>query len=351
MVLSTRVIELLLNNARVGLAERKVEMRAMVITEPGGPEVLEIQEVAEPVPGEGEILIRVKAFGINHAETHMRKGEWPEAAPISGIEAVGTVADDPAGALPSGAKVVAIMGGLGRVRNGSYAEYTVAPATNVAPVETSLDWADLAAIPESYTTAWLALHGNLELRPGHTLLVRGATSALGQAAINIAADLGARVIGTTRREERAELLRSLGVHEVVIETGEIAGRLRAIVPGGVDRVLDLVGNSVLRDSLRAARVGGRVCQAGFLGGLGPVDNFLPAFELPSGVQFSFFGSFEVGSEAFPLSSVPFQQIVEKVQAGVYQARPSRVFAFEGVAEAHRVMEASQAAGKLVVRGA
>ena len=326
-------------------------MRAMVITEPGGPDVLRIQEVAEPVPSEGEILIRVKAFGINHAETHMRKGEWPEATPISGIEAVGTVAEDPAGTLAEGAKVVAIMGGLGRVRNGSYAEYTVAPATNVSPIETSLEWADLAAIPESYATAWLALHGNLELQPGHTLLIRGATSALGQAAVNIAADLGARVIGTTRREDRTELLRSIGAHEVVIDTGEIAGQVRTLVPGGVDRVLDLVGNSVLRDSLQAAAVRGRVCQAGFLGGLGPVESFQPAFELPSGVQFSFFGSFEVGSEAFPLSSIPFQEIVEKVQDGVYQAKPSRVFAFEEIAEAHRVMESSQAAGKLVVRGA
>jgi len=326
-------------------------MRAMVITEPGGPDVLRIQEVAEPVPSDGEILIRVKAFGINHAETHMRKGEWPEATPISGIEAVGTVAADPAGALAEGAKVVAIMGGLGRVRNGSYAEYTVAPATNVSPIETSLDWADLAAVPESYATAWLALHGNLELQPDHSLLVRGATSALGQAAVNIAADLGARVIGTTRREDRTELLRSIGAHEVVIDTGEIAGQVRTLVPGGVDRVLDLVGNSVLRDSLQAAAVRGRVCQAGFLGGLGPVESFQPAFELPSGVQFSFFGSFEVGSEAFPLSSIPFQEIVEKVQDGVYQAKPSRVFAFEEIAEAHRVMESSQAAGKLVVRGA
>jgi len=82
-----------------------------------------------------------------------------------------------------------------------------------------------------------------------------------------------------------------------------------------------------------------------------VESFQPAFELPSGVQFSFFGSFEVGSEAFPLSSIPFQEIVEKVQDGVYQAKPSRVFAFEEIAEAHRVMESSQAAGKLVVRGA
>ena len=200
--------------------------------------------------------------------------------------------------------MVTIMGGLGRTRNGSYAEYVAAPATNVATIDTSLSWTDLAAIPESYATAWSVLHGNLELQPGQTLLVRGATSALGQAAVNIASDLGATVIATTRREDRAELLRSLGADEVVIDTGQIAAAVRALVPGGADRVLDLVGNSVLRDSLTAVRVNGRLCQAGFLGGLGPVDQFLPILDMPSGVQFSFFGSFEVGTAAFPLSGDP-----------------------------------------------
>jgi NADPH:quinone reductase len=326
-------------------------MRAIVITKPGGPEVLQVQEVADPVPGDGEVLIRVKAFGVNHAETHMRKGEWPEATPVSGIEAVGTVVADPSGALAEGTRVLAIMGGLGRNRNGSYAEYTVAPAANVAAIETSLDWADLAAIPESYATAWLALSGNLALEAGQSLLVRGATSALGQAAVNVGCGLGARVIATTRRADRAGLLRSLGVESIVIDAGEIAGEVRSLLPGGADRVLDLVGNSVLRDSLRAARAGGRVCQAGFLGGLGPVADFLPAFDMPSGVQFSFFGSFEVGSATYPISAIPFQEIVAKAEAGVYQAKPARVFAFEEIAEAHQVMEAGQAGGKLVVTGA
>jgi len=325
-------------------------MRAIVITEPGGPEVLQLREVADPIPGDQEVLIAVKAFGVNHAETHMRKGEWPEATPISGIEAVGTVATDPSGVLAVGTKVLAIMGGLGRTRNGSYAQYTAAPAANVAPVETSLDWADLAAIPESYATAWLALHGNLELKDGQSLLVRGATSALGQAAVNIASDLGARVIATTRREDCTGLLRSLGAEGVVIESGAIAGEVRKLVPGGADRVLDLVGNSVLRDSLQAVQVKGRVCQAGFLGGLGPVEDFLPAFDMPSGVQFSFFGSFEVGSPDYPISAIPFQEIVAKAEAGIYQAKPARVLAFEEIADAHRVMEAGEAAGKLVVAG-
>jgi NADPH:quinone reductase len=326
-------------------------MRAMVITQPGGPEVLQIQQVPDPVPGDGEVLIRVRAFGINHAETHMRKGEWPEATPVSGIEAVGTVAADPSGALAGGTKVLTIMGGLGRTRNGSYAEYTVAPASNVAPIETSLDWAELAAIPESYATAWFALHRNLDLAAGQSLLVRGATSALGQAAVNIAHDLGARVIATTRRADRAALLRSLGAQHVVIDTGSIADQVRDLLPGGADRVLDLVGNSALRDSLQAVRQTGRVCQAGFLGGLGPVTDFQPVFDLPSGVQFSFFGSFEVGTPAYPISAIPFQQIVANAEAGVYQAKPARVFPFEEIAEAQRVMEASQAGGKLVVTGA
>jgi NADPH:quinone reductase-like Zn-dependent oxidoreductase len=326
-------------------------MRAIVITEKGGPEVLSIQEVPDPVPAEGEVLIRVMAFGVNHAETHMRKGEWPEATPVSGIEAVGEVAADPSGVLAEGTKVLTIMGGLGRTRNGSYAEYTVASAANVVSIETSLDWTHLAAIPESYATAWLTLRDNLELAAGQSLLVRGATSALGQAAVNIASDLGARVIATTRREERAGLLRSLGAHEVVLETGRISGQVRQLLPAGVDRVLDLVGNSVLRDSLQAVRARGRVCQAGFLGGLGPVTDFMPIVDMPSGVQFSFFGSFEVGTPAYPISAIPFQEIVTKAEEGVYQAKPARVFAFEEIADAHRVMESSQAGGKLVVAGA
>jgi NADPH2:quinone reductase len=323
-------------------------MRAIVITEHGGPQVLSIREIPDPVPADGEVLIRVRAFGVNQAETHMRKGDWPEAAPVSGIECAGSVAHDPAGRLAEGTTVVALMGGMGRTRNGSYAEYVAAPSANVAAVSTSLSWTDLAALPESYATAWSALRGNLELREGQSLLVRGATSALGQAAVNIAGDIGATVIATTRRRDRAGLLRSLGADYVIIDDGAIAGAARELVPGGTDRVLDLVGNSVLRDSLGTVRAAGRVCQAGFLGGLSPVDQFLPIVDLPSGIQFSFFGSFELGTETFPLSRVPIQDIIAKAEAGAYNAQPTRVFSFEQIADAHRLMEGGGAGGKLVV---
>jgi NADPH:quinone reductase-like Zn-dependent oxidoreductase len=117
----------------------------------------------------------------------------------------------------------------------------------------------------------------------------------------------------------------------------------------VDCVLDLIGNRVLRDSLRVVRPRGRVCQLGFLGGLAPVSDFNPLTDLPSGVQLSFYGSaFVLGTESFPLADIPLQQMIDRAENGGYQARPVRVFSFDQVAEAHRVMEEGQAGGKMVV---
>jgi NADPH:quinone reductase-like Zn-dependent oxidoreductase len=158
----------------------------------------------------GQIVIEVKAFGLNHAEIYFRKGVWGDVAKVSGIECAGLVKSDPDGRLRVGQKVTALMGGMGRSFNGSYAEYTRVPAANVVPVETGLSWADFAALPESYATAWTCLHRNLAIAGGQTLLVRGATSALGQAAVNIAAREGARVIATTRNPDRFRTLEAIG---------------------------------------------------------------------------------------------------------------------------------------------
>src|SRR6476660_4555178 len=149
----------------------------------------------EPDPKAGHAVIEVKAFGINHAEMHMRKGEWAEIADVSGIECVGLIKSCPGGEFAIGTKVAALMGGLGRTINGSYAEFTRAPVSNVAAIESDLSWADLGAIPESYATAWTCLFRNLEVAPGQTLVVRGATSSFGQAALNMAVSLGCAVGG------------------------------------------------------------------------------------------------------------------------------------------------------------
>lgn len=324
-------------------------MRAIVIKEYGGPEQLMIQELPDPEPKPGHVVIEVKAFGLNHAETYMRKGEWAEAAKVSGIECVGVVKACPDGQFAVETRVAALMGGLGRTINGTYAQYTRVPASNVVSIESALSWEELAAIPESYATAWTCLHRNLALAGDQTLVIRGATSALGQAALNIAAHTGARVIATTRSRERISKLEALGAERVELERPDLSRRIRKLYPEGGDAVLDLVGNTTILDSLAVVRRGGRVCLAGFLGGLAPLPSFNPLLQMPSGVQFSFFGSFMFGTPEFPLSDVPLQAIVDRVAAGTYKAKPAQVFRFDEIQEAHRVIESNQANGKLVVR--
>jgi NADPH:quinone reductase-like Zn-dependent oxidoreductase len=255
----------------------------MLFEEYGGPEKLVIKEIPMPEPADGEVRIRVRAFGINRAETYMRSGAWGDVVRVSGIECVGDVDLDPSGTLCQGQKVAAIMGGLGRTRNGSYAEYTGVPTTNIFRLETKLPWDELAAISESFATAWVCLFENLRLAKGQILVVHGGTSALGQAALNIAADAGVTVLASTRSELKGTLLKELGASVVLIEDASLSDAVRKLYPNGVDSVLDLVGNTVLRDSLRMLKKGGRLCQAGFLGGAQPVE-FNPIFDMPSGTE-------------------------------------------------------------------
>ncbi|MCI2416837.1 zinc-binding alcohol dehydrogenase family protein [Saccharopolyspora sp. K220] len=321
-------------------------MRAIIIERFGGPDCLVYTELPEPEPLPGHVVIEIKAFGINHAEMHMRRGEWAEAAQVSGIECVGLVKACPGGEFPIGAKVAALMGGLGRTINGSYAEYTRAPASNVALIESDLPWAELAAIPETYATAWTCLFRNLEITEGQTLVIRGGTSSFGQAAISLAVNAGVRVIATTRSPKRFGMLAELGAQRAELEDPKLSHRIAEAKQ--LDAVLDLVGNSTILDSLAMLRRGGRACLAGWLGGLEPIADFNPLLQMASGVYLTFFGSFVFGTPGFPLSDVPLQKIAEDVAAGRLKAKPSRVFRFDEVREAHRVMEANEARGKMVV---
>jgi NADPH:quinone reductase-like Zn-dependent oxidoreductase len=321
-------------------------MRAIVLEKFGGLDSLVYKDIPAPEPRAGDVVIEIKAFGINHAEMHMRRGEWAEAAPVSGIECVGLVKSCPGGEFPVGAKVAALMGGLGRTINGSYADYTRAPATNVALIEADLPWAELAAIPETYATAWTCLFRNLEIRKGQLLVIRGAMSSFGQAAVKMAVNAGVRVIGTTRKENGFATLQKLGAERGEIERPDLSRHIPEAKR--IDAVLDLVGNSVMLDSLAMLRRGGRSCLAGWLGGLDPIRDFNPLLQMSSGVYLTFFGSFVFGTPGFPLSDVPLQQIAADAAAGRLDVKPVRVFRFEEIREAHRVMEAGEARGKMVV---
>lgn len=333
-----------------------VAMKAIVISEFGPVENLLFREVPLPIPEAGTARIRIHAFGVNHAEMHMRRGEWAESVPISGIECVGTIDDCPGGEFPTGLAVASVMGGLGRTINGSYAEYTVARVENIVPLTDSSDqgklplpWDQLAALPETYCTAWTCLFRNLGLEEGHTLLIRGATSAFGRAALNLAVHAGAVVVATTRDEAKFNELKALGASDAVLEGRDLPARLKS---GGqlsnFDRVLELVGNSTLLESLTLVKRHGRLCLAGWLGGLDPIKDFNPLLQMASGVHFSFFGSFVFGTPEFPLSDVPLQTIVKAIAKGKFDAKPFKVFKFGEIHEAHRHMEEGLARGKMVV---
>jgi NADPH:quinone reductase-like Zn-dependent oxidoreductase len=178
------------------------------------------------------------------------------------------------------------------------------------------------------------------------LVIRGATSSFGQAALKMAVNAGVRVIATTRSRDRFAMLEKLGVMRCEIERPDLSKHIAEAKQ--IDAVLDLVGNSVVLDSLAMLRRGGRSCLAGWLGGLDPIPDFNPLLQMASGVYLTFFGSFVFGTPGFPLSDVPLQQIAQDAASGRLDVKPVRVFRFDEIREAHRAMEANEARGKMVV---
>ena len=222
-------------------------MRAVVLEAPGSPDALQIRELPIPAPRPGWVLIRVKAFVLNRSELHTRLGlaEGVTFPRVLGIEATGIVAAAPGGEFAVGQQVATMMGGMGRTFDGGYAEYTCVPRAQVIPFRSELDWATLGAVPEMLQTAYGSLTVGLDMQPGQSLLIRGGTSSVGMAAAVLAKDHGLTILSTTRRPERATVLTGIGVDHVIIDDGEIAPKVRAIVPAGVEVALELVGTPTL----------------------------------------------------------------------------------------------------------
>ena len=320
-------------------------MKAVVLHEPGGPEMLRIETRPVPAPKSGEVLIRVKAFGLNRSEMFTRQGLSPDVKlpRILGIEAVGLVAAAPGGEFRDGQIVATVMGGLGRQFDGSYAEYTCVPVGQVQPLETGLSWDVLGAIPEMLQTAHGSLFRSLRLERGDRLLIRGGTTSVGLAAAAIARHHGATVASTTRNRDREQLLRDSGADQVFIDTGSIAEQVKAMSSGGVDKVLELVGTTTLLDSLRCARQRGIVCMTGMVGNQWSIDRFSPMDAIPTAVNLT---TYDGGIDDF--MAMPLQELADQVAAGSLHIQLGETFHLDQIVDAHRLMESNHAGGKIVV---
>lgn len=321
-------------------------MRAIVVHEPGGPDVLTLEDRPIPVARPGWVLVRVRAFGLNRAELITRSGGSGDAVRfprVIGIECAGEVVEAPDGDLRAGQTIVAAMGEMGRAYDGSYQQYALLPATHVVPVETTLDWATLGAIPETFGTAWGSLE-HLRLAADDSVLIHGGSSSVGMAAITIANDLGVTVLATTRQEAKRAALVANGADHVLIDDGALAAKVRGIVPGGVTGLYELVGAASLLDSLHALAGDGRACIAGYLEDeweLAPAQTEARRLGVPLAVY---------SSNAINRASYGrvFQTIVHAVEEGRYRVNIDRTFGINEIAAAHRYMEANRAVGKLVV---
>ena len=320
------------------------EMKALSISEVTPAERARLCDVPVPETKPGWTLVRVRGFGMNHSEQVLRLGEieagYIKRPVIPGIELVGEVAEPSDSGLERGRRVCALMGGMGRNWDGSYAEYCLVRNDRLFTLPEAVScmpWSALAAIPETYYTAWGSLFECLQLKPGDRLLVRGASCGLGYAAIQMAKATGCRVLATTHRERYRARLFDFGADEAIVdESGILAG-------GGVeaDKVLELVGPRTVRDSLKLLSLGGICCQTGILGGAEAIDGFDPIKEIPNGRYLTGF-----------FSNSPTQEAMDAVFALVaenaIEPPVAAVFRFEDLADAVRMQDAGGFQGKIVV---
>lgn len=313
-------------------------MKAAVVHQPGPPSVLTIEERPIPEVRPGWVLVKVHGFGLNRSELYTRQGDSPSVSfpRVLGIECVGEIADPSDSDLRPGQKIAAMMGEMGRAFDGGYAQYALLPRAIVVPVETELDWARFAALPETYQTAHGSLTRVMRAKAGDRLLIRGGTSALGLAMLSLAKTGGMQVVATTRDPGKVAALESAGADDAWLDDGDLQSRGET-----VDLVYELVGVSTLKDSLACLSPGGLVCVAGMLDGDWRMADFAPLFDIPSE---SYLGAYR--SRVMPREDL--QNVVDAVADGRLSANLHATFTLDQIVDAHELMEANRAFGKVVV---
>jgi len=323
-------------------------MTAIAISQPGGPRVLKPETRDVPVPGPGEILIRVRAAGVNRPDVQQRKGAYPPppgASDLPGLEASGEVA--------------AIGGDISRWRlgdrvcaltpGGGYAEYVKVHAGSVLPLPAGFTHTEAAAVPENYFTVWHNVFERGGLQPGETLLIHGGSSGIGTMATQLAKAFGSKVIVTVGSKDKAEACLKLGADRAInYKTEDFVAEVKAATGGaGANVILDMVGGDYVERNYDAAAMDGRIVQIAFLGGPKTTINF---------TKLMVKRLHHTGSTLRPRSNADKAAMVAAIEAKVMPLfREGRIkplmdstFPLEKAVDAHRRMETSEHIGKIVL---
>lgn len=315
-------------------------MKAVLVKEAGGPEVLQVVEVPKPTVKEGWTLVKVQGFGINHSEIFTRQGLSPSVQfpRILGIECVGLVEETNRPDLQVGQQVISIMGEMGRAFDGGYAEYVLLPDEQVYPVRTELALESLIALPETYYTAF-GSYLNLKIEEGDRVLVRAATSGVGIAFAKLLKGQFPNVYlaGSSRSLGKEEQLKEAGFDQVILDKDGVLQTEEQF-----DRVLDLVGPSAILDTFARTADGGIICSCGLLGGQWTIPDFDPIEALCRNVYLTTFASANVSNEKL-------QELIDFVEKYQIDVQPEKIFAIDQIQEAHAYLESSQSFGKVIIK--
>jgi NADPH2:quinone reductase len=325
------------------------DMRFIDLPQPGGPEAMVPLRGPLPAFGDGDLLVRVEAAGVNRPDVAQRSGSYPPppgASPILGLEVAGEVVAMGHGVsgFSIGDKVCALANG------GGYADYCSIPAGQALRWPNGFDAIRAAALPETFFTVWANLFMMAELAAGETVLVHGGSSGIGTTAIQLATALGARVFTTVGSDEKAEACRKLGASRAInYKTEDFAAVIKQAIPGGVDVILDMIGAAYFDRNLASLARDGRLSIIAFLGGaVAEKANLTPIMIKRLRVM---------GSTMRPRTAAEKQAIRDDLAARVWPLLDAgkvapvihSVFAMDQVVEAHRLMESSDHIGKIVLR--
>ena len=324
-------------------------MKAVIITRPGGPEVLQLQDRPVPEPGVGEIRVRVRASALNRADLLQRGGSYPVPAgspeDIAGMEYAGEVdaVGDGARLWRKGDRVMGIIGG------GGHAEFVTVHEREAMPVPSGMSWENAAAIPEVFLTAYDALFTRLALRSGETLLIHAVGSGVGTAAVQLAKLIAARVVGTARSADKLARVKELGL-DIGLDSsrGDWATPLESTVgQNGVHAILELVGGNYLDGDLRVLALKGRIVLVGLTAGAMTQLNMGVLLRKRATIVGTVLRARPI-EEKISLAREFADRMIPQFESGRLKPIVDRVFSFDQIADAHRLMESNTTLGKIVL---